>query len=453
MRQVHEARRAERAARPVRAGVAVLLALALMGGGPAAAAERLELTLREAVELGLAGSRELAIADSKVVAADARRSQAASTFFPQLSASGSYTRLDEAPSMDLGAFGGEGKIYLGDDDIYSIGLTVQQPLFTGGALLSAHGAARHAANAEVLARRRSEDEARYGITGAYLGLVQAREALKVMDDAVAQMSRHLADVEALYEQGMMIGSDALLARVRMAEVELGRTRARHAVSLANAALAFSLGVSLDTEIEPTDPLAGAALPERSLEAWTGAALAARSDLGAMREAVGAAGKGVSIARSGYLPRVMAIGTYAWDRPDRQYEPEFYEHWHVTLAAEMSIFDWGATRGRVREARAGLAQAERSRELLEDAVRLDVRRSFLAREEATAALSIAEGAAAQASEGLRVARESFRSGVVTSSAVLDAQASLTGAEMSRIAALAGLRLAEAGLLLAAGVAGE
>lgn len=433
----------------------LVLALALVPGavGSAGAEARLELTLDQAIEIGLAQSRELAVAQAKVQAADARLGQARSVFFPQMSASGSYTRLDEAPSMDLSPFGGEGRIYLGDDDIYGLGLSVRQPLFTGGALLSAHGAAKHAARAEALAQERSVEEVRYGITGAYLGLVQAREARKVMDDAVAQMAGHLDDVEALYEQGMIIQSDAMLARVKKAEVYLARTRAEHAVRIAGAALAFTLGVDLETEIEPTDPMSGAEFPDKDLASWTGNALAARGDLKAMNEMVGAAGNGVSIARSGYLPQVVAAGTYAWDRPDREYQPEFYDHWSVTVAAEMNVFDWGGTRNRVKEARAGLIEAERSKELLEDAVRLEVKQSFLERREAAEALPIAEDAVAQAREGLRVARESFLNGVATNSAVLDAQASLTGAEMSRIAALAGLRLAEAKLRLAAGVAGR
>jgi len=447
---------ARAADRPRRMGrsllVPLVLALALGAAGSAGAQARLELTLDRAIELGLAQSRELAVAGAKADAADARLGQARSGFFPQLSASGSYTRLDEVPYMDASAFG-LGKITMGDDDIYSVGVSATQPLFTGGALLSAHGAAKHAATAEALAQERSLEEVRYAVTGAYLGLVQAREALRVMDDAVAQMVGHLDDVEALYEQGMVIQSDAMLARVRKAEVDLARTRAGHAVRLAGAALAFALGVDLETEIVPTDPLTVTEFPDKDLATWTGSALEARPDLKAMNEMVAAAGNGVSLARSAYFPQVVAVGTYAWDRPDRAYEPEFYDHWSVTVAAEMSVFDWGGTRNRVKEARAGLLQAERSQELFEDAVRLEVKQSFLERREAEEALPIAEDAVAQAREASRVARESFLNGVATNSAVLDAQASLTGAEMNRIAALAGLRLAEAKLRLAAGVAGR
>jgi outer membrane protein TolC len=116
---------------------------------------------------------------------------------------------------------------------------------------------------------------------------------------------------------------------------------------------------------------------------------------------------------------------------------------------MNIFDWGGTAGRVNEARAGFAQASRARDMFEEAVKLEVKQSYLARDESLQALVIAEDGLAQAEEAMRVAREAFRNGFATSSDVLDAQAALAGAEMNRVQAAAGLRLAEERLVLATG----
>jgi len=480
MRRTDGVTGARRAARWGTGLVAVLVAVGIAG---TAAGETVSLSLGDAIEIGMASNREIAMAQARADAAEARLGQARAGFLPRITASGSYTRLDEAPSMDTSSFGdmfaplmvpfeylvehgyldpatlegleggGEDKIYLGDDDVYSLGLHATQPIFTGGAILSAHGAAKHAAAAETLAQTRSTEQVRYDITTAYLGLVQAREAVRVMDDTAARMASHLSDVEAMYEQGMVIQSDLMLARVRMSEIELARTRTGHAARLAEAALAFVLGIDLETGIDPTDQLEGAADMGADLAAWTESALAQRSDLRAMGELVGAADNGVSLARSAYFPQIVAVGTYAWDRPNREYDPRFYEHWSVTVAAQMNVFDWGGTQNRVKEARAGLAEVTRAMDLTEDAVRLEVKQSFLAYQEATEALPIAEDALAQAREGLRVAEVSFENGIATESTVLDAQASLTTAEMNRIAALAGLRLAEAGLEFAAGVAGR
>jgi outer membrane protein TolC len=444
-----------------------------------AGAEVVRLTLEEAVSLAVENSDELAIARANASAAEARLGQARAGFFPAISASGSYTKLDEAPYLDASGFGdifaplmepfeylveqgyldpstldglqggGADRIPLGDDDVYSIGLSVRQPLFTGGALLSAHGAASHGARAGQLRERRAEDQLRYDVTRAYVGLVQARSGLAVMEDMAAQMRRHLSDAEAMYEQGMILESEILAARVRMSQVELQRTRAEHLRSLAESALAFVIGIDVETEIEPVDDLRGAAALPPELGTLTGEALSSRPDLMAVREAAAAADNAVSLARSDYFPKLVLIGNYNWDRPNRDYEPEFYEHWSVTLAAEMNVFDWGLTGSRVREARAGLTQAERAGEMMERAVKLEVRQGYLELEEALEAVDIAERGVEQARESMRVTRENFRNGTVTNRDVLDAQTELTTAEMNHVAALARLRTAEAGLALATG----
>ncbi len=453
--------------------------LTVGGAGPAGADEPLELTLAQAVELALEQSDALAVAHAGADAAHARATQVRAAFFPSISASGSYTRLDEAPYMDASQFGdmfaplmvpfeylvdegyldpatleglsgsGADRIYMGDDDIYSVGLSVTQPLFTGGALLSAHGAAKHAATAGALNADRTEDQVRYDATEAYMALVAARAALAVTDEMLAQMRSHLSDVEALYEEGMLLESDLMLARVRMSEIELNHNRAKHLVGLAGAALSFAIGIDVDTIIEPADTIEDGQVLGGDLQSLTERALSNRPDLAAMGELVGAADNGVTRARAGYFPQLMLLGNYNWDRPNREYEPEFYDHWSATLALQMNVFDWGATSGRVSEARAGFAQAARMRDMFEDAVRLEVKRSYLTHNEVLDGLAIAEEGLAQAQEAMRVARESFRNGIVTSSDVLDAQTALANAEMSRIRAMTALRVAEARLVLAVG----
>jgi len=464
-----------------RSAGALVFAVCLTVGvaGQAGAGERLELTLDQAIELALEQSDALAASRAGAEAALARARQARAGFFPSISASASYTRLDEVPYMDASEFGdmfaplmvpfdylvdeghldpatleglsgsGVDRIYMGDDDIYAVGLSVTQPLFTGGALSSAHEAAKHAAVAGGLNADRTEDQVRYDATEAYMALVAGRAALAVTDEMLTQMQSHLSDVEALYEEGMLIESDLMLARVRMSEIELNHSRAKHLVGLAGAALSFAIGIDVDAVIEPVDTIEEGHTLGGDLQSLTERALSCRPDLAAMGELVGAADNGVTGARAGYFPQLMLMGNYNWDRPNREYEPAFYDHWSATLALQMNVFDWGATSGRVSEARAGFAQAERMRDMFEDAVRLEVKRSYLTHSEVIESLAIAEEGLAQAQEAMRVARESFRNGLATSSDVLDAQTALANAEMSRIRAMTALRVSEARLVLAVG----
>ena len=477
----------------LRALVVAAAAAAAVGAGPALAEESaaspshrsssgvpLSVSLDEAIAIALTESRSIAVADAQEEAARARLAQARAAFLPSVKGSASYTKLDEIPYMDASGFGsmfeplmapfeylvdqgyldpstleglqggGGDKIYVGDDDIYSIGLSVQQPLFTGGAILNAYGAARHGLRAAGLRGRRVEDQTRFDVTQAYVGLVSARAAVNVMERAVEQVGSHVANLEALFEEGMILESDVMRARVQLSEVELRKNAAEHVVQLAVAALAFTMGLDPGTDIVPLGDLATSDFPDFTLESWTGGALENRPDLFAMSEAVDAAGNAVGMTRSEFFPQLVLVGNYNWDRPNRRYEPEFYEHWAATIALQMNVFDWGGRRNRVREAKAGRLQAEHGLAMMEDAVRLEVKRSYLEHDEAVTAVVISQDGLVQARESLRITRESFQSGAATNSDVLDSQAALTTAEMSRISALARVRLAEARIELTTGL---
>jgi len=450
----------------------------------------LRLTLDEAVAIALESGHELDMTRAAEDAARARVWQARSAFLPAVSASASYTKLDEIPYMDASGFGemfaplmvpfeylvdqgyldpstleglagggGSDKIYVGDDDVYSVGVTATQQLFTGGALWSAKDAAGHGLRAAEHNTRRAEHQTRYDATQAYVMLVQARAALAVMDNAVVQMQSHLGDLEAMYGEGMVLERDIMAARVQMSSIELDRNTTSHAVSLAEAALAFQLGLEPGTRIEAVDSLErvqrapGEVSEAPELGVLMDTALSSRPDLLAMEHTVGAADNVVGIARSEFFPQVVAVGSYNWDRPNREYEPEFYDSWSVTIAAQMNVFDWGGRWNRVREAKANRLQAERGLKMMEDAVRLDVEAAWQEHDAAAKGVAIAEGGVRQARESYRVTEESFRSGIASNSDVLDADTALRTAEMNRVAALARLRLAEAGLDLVAGVVGE
>jgi len=183
------------------------------------------------------------------------------------------------------------------------------------------------------------------------------------------------------------------------------------------------------------------------------ALEERPDLKALGENVQVADRGVSIAKSQYWPDLVFLGNYGWDRPNREYEQEFYGHWDLTVALEMNVFDWGRVVNSVRESKSQLTQVEQGYAMMEDAVRLEVQSSYLRRAQAYEAVSIAEAGLESARENLRVTYETFQSGMALNREVLDAQAEFTRASLLRIESVTNLKLAEARLELASGVIGE
>jgi outer membrane protein len=92
--------------------------------------------------------------------------------------------------------------------------------------------------------------------------------------------------------------------------------------------------------------------------------------------------------------------------------------------------------------------EQQREL-DRAIRLDVTQRALELRTAEARLTVSERSVVSAAENRRVAGDRYREGVIPSSELLDAELGHERAALARTEALAGLRLAAAGLERALG----
>jgi outer membrane protein TolC len=148
-------------------------------------------------------------------------------------------------------------------------------------------------------------------------------------------------------------------------------------------------------------------------------LAARaSAAGARREAV----------RTERFPQLYLAGGY--DFTENRYQVH-EGNWSLAAGVEMNLFAGGATRERLLQKDRELLVLERQRELLLDAVRLEVREASLALGTARARVDVAGAAVGQARENLRLQRLRYDEGVGTATEVLDAVSLLGTAEQNEL----------------------
>jgi len=109
----------------------------------------------------------------------------------------------------------------------------------------------------------------------------------------------------------------------------------------------------------------------------------------------------------------------------------------------------ATKSRLEQAEAALRQAELQRTQLKENITLDVRRSALNVRRSLEKSSLAELAVSQATENLRVVADKYRSGLATSTDLLDAEVSLLQAQTQSSGAQVEFAVAQASLERALG----
>jgi outer membrane protein len=435
---------------------AALLALAA-NAGSAIAADTLAISLEESVRIALEHNKNLLVTREKTYEARARAEETETAFFPQITGSAGYTRLDVAPFIPTSRFGrlaGAGmlpeEITIGLRDNYTATLRLQQPLFTGGRIMRTHAIARLAGSAAESDLAGAANELVYEVKRAYLSCVKAANTENVAAESVNRLEAHLADIQALREAGLAADNDVLKTKVYLSESRLALMKARHAARLARTYFCNVVDLPLASEILPTSSVETAAPTGIDLETAVRTGLRKREELRSMEYRNRMARSELEIARNGYLPDISFFANLNYLYPNREYERDFYSSWSMGVLAQMNVFDWGRTVYRTRQSRSRLRQIETAERSLRDAITLDVTEAYYSLLEAWNEIEAARENVAQAEENHRVTIGRFKEGLSTNTDMLDAQVLLTSARTIRGNAMADYLIARAGLARATGV---
>ena len=443
-----------------------LLAAALLLGAPAGVlaqdaptpsppeASTLSVSLEEALERASRSNPMVQAARREVEATRGIRREARSYFLPDLTFTETFSRTDNPVYVFMGKLTQE-RFGMMDFAIPSLNrpspLTNFQsraeltlPLFTGGKLTAAYRAAGLGVEAAEGRSAFAESSLRKGVTEAFYGSLLAREAVSVMDETVKTAEAHLAQVEAMHRQGLVLDSDLLRMRVFLADMRQQRAARAADARVAKAYLAYAMGVA--GEVEPRGEFTVPADPLPSLEEAVQAALAARGDLAAAEREARQAGLGVRMARADYLPQVGAMAAYEQDTED------FSGHgknWMVGVQLRLPLFDGGARSGRLLLASSREFQAQKALEDARNRVRVEVQEALLRSEAAAERVAVTAQSEEQARENQRIVALRYREGLASITDLLDADTALTAAALARAQAVHDLIVSRARLAWAMG----
>jgi len=406
------------------------------------------LTLEESVRIALERNQDFLIAQQRVIESERALAEARAAFFPTFGAMGSYQRIDEPPSFEVPIFG---EVSFLPTESYQAGFVAQQPLFTGGRLTNTYLIAREGVRLNVEQREAVLNDLVFRVKQAYYTILVTQKFAEVAEQSLRLLDAHLRDIERFMEAGLVARVDLLRTEVQRADAEQRLNSARNAVDLAKSAFNNLLDRRLEMPVEVEDVLE---YEPRviTLEEATEVALEHRPEIRALESALMIAQRNVKLARAEYLPTVAARGVYDWEKGTQLEILDEGWHWTVGVSASMNLWEWGARRARVAQARAKMEQAKLNLEKLQNAVALEVRQAFLKMGEAEKNVAVLEKAVASAQESYRTTKERYREGVGTNTDVLAAETALATAEANRYQALFDYAVAVSQLDRAMGMGG-
>lgn len=393
---------------PINASI-TLLALALLRVASLAHSE----TLDEAFVVALAADTRLAASTRQTAAARSGLDAAKGLALPKVSVDALYNHLSDTPAfqVDIPPLPATSLPFAQDRGwVYRAGVTV--PLYTSGRLTSAAKAADATLGAAEVDTRRTEQDIKLDVAGAYVTVLRAQRQLELADSGVRTLQQHETDVSLFFERGLVAENDLLAARSAAANAQQDRIRAGTALEIARSTYNRQLGRALTMPVDLADlkpdpggaPTPAGAAPERAeLVALTRQTEALRHQADAARAAAG--------------PQIVLSGGY--DRLQNRYLAND-GLWNVTVGLRWALFDGSVSRNQGAALDASADALAETRADAESRIALQVRAAGLMVDESRSRIGVAERAVEQADENLQVARDRYQSGVGTNTEVLDAE---------------------------------
>jgi outer membrane protein TolC len=322
---------------------------------------------------------------------------------------------------------------------------LQLPVYTGGELSSRIAQAQRFAESKTLARQWAERQAALAAAEAYVMLAQAQEYVALLQKARDTVAAHVALAKAYVDQGMLVEAEYLRAQVELSRLEDLLAQAKGQEEVAQANLAFRLGLE-QTERFEIKPLALPAGPADGLEEYLATA-EARPDVRGAEAMVKAAELEAQVKKAAFLPKAGIVARADW--VDDTLFGTHGDSTTVMAVVGANLFAGGSDRAAVAAARAEARAGGEQVRFARQGVALEVRQAYVEAQVAVARVATARKALQAAAEVERVTTERFRQGVVKMIDLLDADTARREAETRELLARAEAHLALLRLAVKAG----
>ncbi|MCX7731710.1 MAG: TolC family protein [candidate division WOR-3 bacterium] len=442
---------------------------------PVQAGDTLVLDPDRAVELALRNNLQLRQTQEKMLEAAAGKAVAFGSFLPQISASGSYTRLGTlnefqlvspvyrrlplrvydptgqligfTDSIPLPVGADTVSIPLGSQNNYLFRASVQQTLFTWGKLVNAYRIAGLTLEIQKAAYEQAKQQLKVQTLEAFYQALLAQKSVELLRESRSQLERHVAQVERFYDEGLASRLDLMRARVGLTNLANQVSQAENGAGLAIMALRNLLGIDPQTPLRLEAELTAESLPV-DIGTAVDSALWYRPELVQLRQALRIADLGVRIARTANLPTLFAAANYDYKRPVG-FNDQWGKDWNATVGVSLPLFTGLANYHKLKQAQSRYRQAVLSVGMVEQAIRLEVEAAGKNLAQEWRNIRYQQENVNLAEEAFRLAEQRYENGLLSNLEYLDIQLQLTQSRLGELSALANYQIARARFLRATG----
>lgn len=271
---------------------------------------RRELSLGEAIQLGLDNHQQLKIAQSKVELFEQQKSVVKQQRLPMasLSANAFYlgdalilnTDLSKLQTVDMPNFG----------NTYAI--QASQLLYKGGVVKKSIEMAELQTQIATLDLRQNEQEIKFLITSHYLDIYKIINQIQVLEQNKALSEDRLKNIKDLYKQEMITRNEVIRAELLIKNLEQSILTMKNNHAIISNKMSYALGLPRNVLIIPTEKVENQVISE--LNYYIDLAHEQHPILKTAKMNIAVADQNIRITKTNWFPAISAFGGYNMQRP-------------------------------------------------------------------------------------------------------------------------------------------
>ncbi len=409
----------------------VLLQLSMLWPtGPTAQAQRI-MTLEECVAAARKDNTKAKDARNNIQMAKEQQRYARSKYFPMVNATAFHFESTN-PLIKYKILTQEDVNFLNDlieENAYTIdmftlslikkgtnmGLSVVEPLYTGGKIHNYNKLAKLQVDARHLQKDVVDDEIVMTTEFLYYKIMELHETDKTLEAVEKEVQNIRQDAVNAWENGIVNKNDVLSVELIQDQLSALRIKADNGCRLLRRALAQHIGMA-DEDIDIDTTLNKEIVAPEVLSVSTATALENRSETRLLDMLVEKSVLDRKIAKSDMLP-TLAVGATAS-------HSKLIGDWNTKLigfaALQVPLSAFWSERHEYKRKKLAEQKAKDFRQEKRELITLQIQDAYDNLESTYRQMQIAEKSIVRAEENLRINREYYREGLTTMSVLLDAQ---------------------------------
>lgn len=422
----------------------LIIILTLLFAVTLRAQEPKKVTLKEAIELAVANSKQLMLEQAKIEEAQSRVGQARDRMWPEVKASGTFLyvntpKVTVSGSDNGGSGSGSGSgnpLASSFSKLHEIGLlqvSATEPIFSGFKLRNNKLMQEYLAEAAKYDAATAQSKIIANTAKAVYQYYELLESGKLISENLKQANQRVEEFKNLEAQGLLAKNDRLKAELQASNISLTKTEINNNIELAEFNLKILLGIPDNTKLDLDTTNMFHNAPVILWEDYLSKSLENRNEIKSAEMQVQAGESAYKIAKANRYPTIAATGGYV-----NAYIPNVLTVNNALnggLSLSYNLTGLVHSKHFLQEAKSRQHQAEIGKAIVTDQIKSDVKAKYLNYQKSIEKLHLASQSIEQAEENYSITKNKFDAGLVILSEYLDADVLRLQTQINRATAKA------------------